>query len=341
MPSNQLLTAEDLDEIGHSSFSAEDPRAVAAELVGAVAADRIADKSDVGYALLLAAEITERAEDLDTALGLTDRAIEAYRVHGDPENGYPRARRAGLLFRLGRDDDAMTELIALRPRLATDPDAVSYVTEELEQAGRGELAEEWLTAALNSMLEQRATATTHVPDDSHSRAAAMVYRLAQQRHRLRGDLELPHDELDNLADRLRSAAKGALDRLHEGGSYYDGTAVLFWPREEFNRLLLRWPVLANTYGRDWDEHRSRLERSLARLAESGANRLGALAGSADGLADFAGEVDDPTDEDVREDYTDDLLEHVEPVAWPPGRNEPCWCGSGRKYKKCCLLRSRS
>lgn len=21
--------------------------------------------------------------------------------------------------------------------------------------------------------------------------------------------------------------------------------------------------------------------------------------------------------------------------WPPGRNEPCWCGSGRKYKRCC------
>jgi uncharacterized protein YecA (UPF0149 family) len=19
----------------------------------------------------------------------------------------------------------------------------------------------------------------------------------------------------------------------------------------------------------------------------------------------------------------------------PGRNEPCWCGSGKKYKKCC------
>jgi hypothetical protein len=23
------------------------------------------------------------------------------------------------------------------------------------------------------------------------------------------------------------------------------------------------------------------------------------------------------------------------VAWPPGRNDRCWCGSGRKYKKCC------
>lgn len=21
--------------------------------------------------------------------------------------------------------------------------------------------------------------------------------------------------------------------------------------------------------------------------------------------------------------------------WPPGRNEPCWCGSARKYKRCC------
>lgn len=23
------------------------------------------------------------------------------------------------------------------------------------------------------------------------------------------------------------------------------------------------------------------------------------------------------------------------MPWPPGRNEPCWCGSGRKYKRCC------
>jgi hypothetical protein len=23
------------------------------------------------------------------------------------------------------------------------------------------------------------------------------------------------------------------------------------------------------------------------------------------------------------------------VEWPPGRNQPCWCGSGTKYKKCC------
>ena len=27
------------------------------------------------------------------------------------------------------------------------------------------------------------------------------------------------------------------------------------------------------------------------------------------------------------------------IAWPPGRNQPCWCGSGRKYKKCCAATS--
>ncbi|WP_408997352.1 SEC-C metal-binding domain-containing protein [Streptomyces acidiscabies] len=27
--------------------------------------------------------------------------------------------------------------------------------------------------------------------------------------------------------------------------------------------------------------------------------------------------------------------------WPPPRNGPCWCDSGRKYKKCCGAPSRN
>jgi len=27
--------------------------------------------------------------------------------------------------------------------------------------------------------------------------------------------------------------------------------------------------------------------------------------------------------------------HLERRPQKPGRNDPCWCGSGRKYKKCC------
>ncbi|WP_373315313.1 SEC-C metal-binding domain-containing protein [Asanoa ishikariensis] len=28
-------------------------------------------------------------------------------------------------------------------------------------------------------------------------------------------------------------------------------------------------------------------------------------------------------------------------AWPPARNQERWCGSGAKYKTCCLPRSRA
>jgi predicted Zn-dependent protease len=41
---------------------------------------------------------------------------------------------------------------------------------------------------------------------------------------------------------------------------------------------------------------------------------------------------------ARSSYAARLLADGEAVAWPPGRNEPCWCGSGKKYKRCCGLR---
>ncbi|GAB1817461.1 SEC-C domain-containing protein [Herbidospora sp. RD11066] len=30
-----------------------------------------------------------------------------------------------------------------------------------------------------------------------------------------------------------------------------------------------------------------------------------------------------------------LADPEDDIAWPPGRNDSCWCGSERKYKKCC------
>ena len=49
----------------------------------------------------------------------------------------------------------------------------------------------------------------------------------------------------------------------------------------------------------------------------------------------------PDDAEARATYAAQLAARAGPdlVAWPPGRNEPCWCGSGRKYKKCCAATS--
>ena len=40
-------------------------------------------------------------------------------------------------------------------------------------------------------------------------------------------------------------------------------------------------------------------------------------------------------EDGRAPYAAHVLAGGDALAWPPGRNAPCWCGSQRKYKLCC------
>ena len=334
-----LLTTDDLDGIGVLAFDADDPLTVAAELVDAVERGRVADEADIGYALLLAAEVTERAGDLDGALALVERAVQAHRVHGDGEYGYPRAFRAGLLLRLGREDEALAELVGLRPLLTQDPDAVSYVSEALEVGERAEIAERWLSAALRSVVERRDGLARPDPREGYLATAMVAFALAQQRHRIRRDLDLPHDEHDDLADHLQDAAEGVLEDEYAEDA---GTAVLFWPQAQFDRLLTRWPVLATAYGGTWDEHRTTVERGLQLWSESNLTGLAVLAGCADELAEYAaGHRGDPVDPGVREGYAQDLSEPGRERSWPPGRNEACWCGSGRKYKKCCLLRSRT
>jgi SEC-C motif len=346
VPASMLLTSKDLDEIGETAFSAGDARTLAAALVEAAEQGRIADPADSGYALLLAAKITERAEDLAGALGLAQRAVAACQAGGDTECGLPRAFQAGLLLRTGREEEAITQLAALRPLLARDPDAAGYLSEALEAGGRTELAVEWLTTALEAALEARATLAGQQPEPAaYTEAVAVAFMLVQQRHRLRQNLGRPHDDYDLLADQLQAVAEElSADELStDEEDSYEGRALLFWPAAEFDQLLARWPVLAETYGQSWDEHRTAVERGLVSWSESGLTDLGIQAGSAEGLAGYAERHGgDPTDLEFRMDYAQHVSDHHPRFTeWPPGRNEPCWCGSTGKYKKCCLPRPRS
>lgn len=49
----------------------------------------------------------------------------------------------------------------------------------------------------------------------------------------------------------------------------------------------------------------------------------------------------PDSAEARAQYAAHLAAAADPalIAWPPNRNEACWCGSGRKYKKCCVAPS--
>jgi uncharacterized protein YecA (UPF0149 family) len=46
---------------------------------------------------------------------------------------------------------------------------------------------------------------------------------------------------------------------------------------------------------------------------------------------------DPATASTRAGYAAERARIAAPdlIAWPPARNAPCWCGTGRKYKQCC------
>ncbi|MGH3911645.1 MAG: hypothetical protein ACRDRM_12540 [Pseudonocardiaceae bacterium] len=94
--------------------------------------------------------------------------------------------------------------------MSRDGDAVSYISEALEGGGRADIAEQWLTEALPAALQRREDLGSQRQEPDYEDAAAVAFVLAQQRHRLRRDLDLPHDEHDHLADRLLGALHDAL-----------------------------------------------------------------------------------------------------------------------------------
>lgn len=351
VPTRDVITSADLDELRRSALGTANPLGVAADLADAVEQGRLAEPGDAGDALTLAAEIAEIRGRLDAALGYADRALAAYPSVEDARAGFARALRARILFRAGgREDEAMTELTALRRLLIEQPEAPAYVSAALDAGGLSVIAEEWLSEAVDTVLGRRATAaaapTEAVPGPEPTvevgppEAPGVLFFLLQQRHRVRRDLNLPHDRQDDLADRLEAQLVRRAEQRQDTGPEPD---LLFWPRAEFDRLLAEHAELTEVYGPDWDAHRGRLERHLVQQANTGRTGLSVVSGSVDGLNGYASRHNgDPTDPEIRTRYARDLATRpAAQISWPPERNDACWCGSGLKYKKCCLPRSRS
>ena len=332
---NSVLSTEDIDRIAEEAIDSESPELLAASLVDAVEHGRLKDDADTSYALIVAAEITADAGEPDAAIALAERGIEAYERSGNESACYPMAVRADMLFLAGRDEEAMTQLSLLRDQLTQDSEAATLLSDVLVSNGRAETAEAWLTEALDVALRRHDELDSGPSASASDEIAMVAFELLQARHAVRHELGLPHDDRDDLADELLDA----LDEPDDGDD--EGPVLMFLPRPEYDEALSRWPQLAADCGATWDEHRAMTERDFAFFAEHGAVRLAAVAGSADGLAAFATATDSAQlDRDVLQAYSDSLVQAGSAeVSWPPGRNDPCWCGSTTKYKKCCLPRA--
>ena len=117
----------------------------------------------------------------------------------------------------------------------------------------------------------------------------------------------------------------------------DVLAVAWFPPGMFEDAVERWPELAARIGsRDYATYARIVQGTLIDLAREHARQPVLVPLDPDELppmADHAGlEV---TDWRTRAALAAKLAEAGRVTAWPPGRNDPCWCSSGRKYKKCC------
>lgn len=110
-------------------------------------------------------------------------------------------------------------------------------------------------------------------------------------------------------------------------------AVAWFPAGERPAAVERWPDLADGFEPP-DAYDHRIEARLKWLARQQAgSRLAVSPLRVAELLDAEG--DDAGTGEGRARLAAEMARLGRAIAWPPGRNDMCWCGSGRKYKKCC------
>lgn len=111
----------------------------------------------------------------------------------------------------------------------------------------------------------------------------------------------------------------------------------WFPPEEWPVATQRWPDLLDGLPVEHEAYRRMLEAKLKAFHKTASGiRLHVSPITVDELvaeADARGE--DPGSPEARSLMAAEIVRTGRAVSWPPGRNDRCWCRSGRKYKHCC------
>lgn len=340
------MGAKDLDQLDREITQARSgpPEEYAEALTLAIAAcESDADAARYLNVLELHSELAETYD----RLGRVQDAL----LHADvlAEQGYacapdPRCRRAEILTRHGR----LEEAAAIWDAVARDtPDDVwIYNNAGLEYGAIGEhtTALSWLTRALELAV------STGDPErllgQLRDLRAASLAALGRDQDKLQTAEPVKPGTSKERSARLVERVRQLASERREPSETMPLT-VAWLPAEEYAEWPARWPDLADSdlvldeeHGGSVDhpEYCQRMERRLRELPETGAAQLLIAPLRASELtlwiADNEPEAQDPAQ--LRAGYAADLgRDTSRTIGWPPGRNEPCWCGSGRKYKRCC------
>lgn len=252
------------------------------------------------------AEVAAEEGDFSLAVRAQRRAVEHECEH--PE--IAQDMLAWYLLKAGDRAEGEAAFAKLRAERAGDPQIVSTLANARMDSGDGEGALEAYDEALE--LAKRAADETWID------------QIRAERRDCRNEHGLDSDEDDRLANRRH--------RVYSEATHY---SVAWFPRNQIDTALSRWPSLADDLS-DPDAYCRTIEARLREVKGETGRQPSVAPLQVERLVEFAKEHDLAPESGVaRSQLAAELGRMGESVLWPPGRNESCWCGSERKYKRCC------
>jgi tetratricopeptide (TPR) repeat protein len=261
------------------------------------------------------AQLEARVDTLEQS-GQYDEAIEVLGQLQELTGEDQRWHVAWMHVLAGRRPEADAIWAALERDHPGDPTVPFLAGSAHAEAEEPDVAAELFGRALRHALASGADGET-------------LRQIVGERTQALADAGLPAEAVDEAA-RLalaRAAAQGADTPV----------ATPYFPAAEFALALEAWPSFAEDWRAEGHEaYALELDRRMRAIAP-GAPRHPVVApltvARVRELA--AGNELDAGAAEVRARAAYDVAQEGGALTWPPGRNEPCWCGSGRKYKKCC------
>ncbi|WP_206051606.1 SEC-C metal-binding domain-containing protein [Nocardioides ferulae] len=283
------------------------------------------------------AEAYDQLGRVEEALGEADLLVElGYRSQPDP-----RCRRAEILTRHGRLSDAAEIWEAVATDTPDDVWVYNNAGLEYGAVGEHELALDWLTRGLE--LAVGSGDPEQLFDQLRDLRAASLAKLGREAD----ELQAASPSLTVPAHWAQSGPRLTREVTPVGEPAPMVPIALAWlPADEYADWPQRWPDLADSplmHDEDGQPvshavYCRRMEGRLRAHAEAGMPRLSVVPVRSAEFKPWVTESapDEPDPSQLRAQYAADVArDPARTVTWPPGRNEPCWCGSGRKYKKCC------
>lgn len=343
----EVWTPDDLRFALVRAAHLEPPRQVASDLLAAAdePAARLAEVTPF-QARLRAAQVLLEADERDEGMAVVRRALQEAGPNPDP-----RMQVAAAAVFAEAGDAAEAESLVI-DAFQVHPEAYGLIGSLLQVSLA--LADLGQFESALRIVDKAIEGTPTLP--KRNVRSALNVRIIRIAELARQEILALQQEVQaagtDLADRQAMRERRDMQRADLTGQASSqppwpalaGSCLLWWPSAEYSRVVRQVPELREVLGSPWRSHTARVEQAMANAmaartvpASGGATQLSLAAAEYDKFVQYLERTGaDPRLAAVMTAFTEHAGAGYEHAArWPPGRRDPCWCGSKKRYQRCC------